>query len=171
MPPAVGSGRVYHIKNNSANFHVLYPAPGAQFSNFGANAGYAVFPLQVFSVVDTDTNQFDIISNLPLMYPIFFFAARAGGGQALATQLGYGTNVITTCATAADSVKMPIALGGTQPTVVTNYGAASCRIHAASNGYLNNVLNGTYDLAPGKTATFWDTGPLPQNTWSGGAFA
>lgn len=38
--------------------------------------------------------------------------ARAGGGQANATQLGYGINVVTVVATATDSVKLPAAYPG-----------------------------------------------------------
>lgn len=38
--------------------------------------------------------------------------AFAGGGQTSATQLGYGSSVVTVVATAADSVKLPASVAG-----------------------------------------------------------
>lgn len=54
--------------------------------------------------------------------------ALAGGGQTGATALTTNWNRITTCATAADSVKLPLAAVGTE-IYVTNVGAAYANVY------------------------------------------
>src|ERR1700674_4120512 len=44
--------------------------------------------------------------------------AHAGGGEPLATELRPGTNIVTTVATAGDSVELPLAVAGESVTVV-----------------------------------------------------
>jgi hypothetical protein len=56
--------------------------------------------------------------------------ARAGGGQPLATPLPAGINRIATCATAGDSVMLPVSVGG-QIVAVYNAGAAACTVYPA----------------------------------------
>lgn len=171
LPAATGSGRSVQVFSSTPYFITVYPASGEQISTFGANAAYAVIANQLVEFIDQGAAQWQILSNLPIMYPIYFLTAFAGGGQASATQAGYATNVVTVCATNNDSIKLPVAIGGLQQLFVSNYGAASLRIYPTTGTYLNNVLNGTYDLAANKTAMFLDTGPNPHNQWSGGALA
>jgi hypothetical protein len=56
--------------------------------------------------------------------------ARAAGGRANATPLTACINHVTVCATAADSVALPAAIGG-QELVVVNSGAAAMQVFAA----------------------------------------
>ena len=56
--------------------------------------------------------------------------AHAGGTQALATPILSAVTLIAVCATAADSVRLPPAVGG-QMLWITNAGAASARIFAS----------------------------------------
>lgn len=62
--------------------------------------------------------------------------ARAGGGQALATQLNASQVQISVCATTADSVKLPPSQPGLQITIVNN-GAASCNVFPATGEQIN----------------------------------
>lgn len=81
--------------------------------------------------------------------------AHAGGTQALATPLRSGLNLIAVCATSADSVQLPPAMGS-QVMWVTNGGAASAQIFGASGA--TDTINGTAGatgiaLASGKSIT------------------
>jgi len=70
--------------------------------------------------------------------------AFAGGGQANATALGYGANVVTTCATGGDSVKLPAgAVVGGNVIHVKNLGAASCNVFPPSGGKINALATNT----------------------------
>lgn len=64
--------------------------------------------------------------------------AFAGGGQLAATQLASEYNVITTCATAKDSVKLPAASAG-QVVIVHNSGAASCDVFPYTSDSINTL--------------------------------
>ena len=93
--------------------------------------------------------------------------AFAGGGQASATQLGYGINTVTVVATAADSVKLPPAVKGAwcfvknadaaDSTTVFGYGtdtidgvaSATGNAQAAGKGKLYFATSGVGDGAAG----------------------
>jgi hypothetical protein len=81
-------------------------------------------------------------------------AARAGGTQALATPIRSAITLIAVCATAADSVQLPPAVGG-QLLWLVNAGAASAQVFAAAGAdTINGVANGTgIALANGKSLT------------------
>jgi hypothetical protein len=79
--------------------------------------------------------------------------ARAGGGQAAATPIRSALTLIAVCATAADSVQLPPAVGG-QFLLVSNGGAASSQLFAfpGLTDTINGVANGTgIALAAGKS--------------------
>jgi hypothetical protein len=83
--------------------------------------------------------------------------ARAGGTRAAATKLTAAVNLIGVCATAADSVSLPRALGG-QVIYVMNGGAASAQVFGdpATNDTINGVAAGTgVALANGKGASYF----------------
>lgn len=62
--------------------------------------------------------------------------AFATGGQTSATQLTAVTNVISVCATGADSVKLPVATTGDE-IFIRNNGAASCNVFPQTGGNIN----------------------------------
>lgn len=64
--------------------------------------------------------------------------AFAGGGQAKATQLNYGTNEVTTVATAADSVKLPTFVAGVDVNVI-NAGAKNMQMFSGAAATINGV--------------------------------
>jgi hypothetical protein len=80
--------------------------------------------------------------------------ARAGGTQALATPIRSACTLIAVCATAADSVQLPPAVGG-QIMWITNAGAASAQVFASPGpDTINGIANGTgIALANGKSTT------------------
>jgi hypothetical protein len=80
--------------------------------------------------------------------------AHAGGTQALATPIRAACTLIAVCATAADSVQLPPAMGG-QLLWITNAGAANAQVFASpGTDTINGVANGTgISLANGKSAT------------------
>ena len=100
--------------------------------------------------------------------------ARAGGGRASATKLAAAVNRITTCATAADSVALPPAVGG-QVVYLSNVGAAACQVFADAAtsdttvrfddalhefDTINGVAAATgVSLAVGKSASVSSAGP------------
>jgi hypothetical protein len=67
--------------------------------------------------------------------------ARAGGGQANATQLTACLNRVTVVATAADSVQLPQAVGGQAITVINAGGGNSLQMFGQSG--LTDTINGT----------------------------
>ena len=68
------------------------------------------------------------------------YVAHAGGGQANATPLAYGLNLVSTVTTAGDSVMLPQAIPGAK-CVVQNDSANACQIF----GELVNNLTGAGD--------------------------
>ncbi len=80
--------------------------------------------------------------------------AFAGGGQGSATQLISSVNDITVCATAGDSVKLPVLTIGTRITVV-NQGAASCDVFPSTGASINaGADNAAEALAVGTGVTY-----------------
>lgn len=65
--------------------------------------------------------------------------AFAGGGQSKATQLNFGINEITTCATAGDSVKLPSFVAGVDDLVVINAGAKNAQLFSTDAATINGV--------------------------------
>ena len=81
-------------------------------------------------------------------------AARAGGGQALATALSATYNRVTVCATAADSVRLPVALEGSR-VVVFNRGAASLNVFPSTGGNIDSLAaNAAFAVATTKSCEF-----------------
>ena len=80
--------------------------------------------------------------------------AFAGGGQANATLLPNGSNVVATVATAADSVKLPLSAPGAMITVV-NTSANSMQVFGSGTDTINDVATATgVAQAAGKIAIY-----------------
>jgi len=90
--------------------------------------------------------------------------AFATGGQASATQLESSISIITTCATAGDSVKLmrPSVLGAW--VYVRNDGAASCDVFPFSGDDLGQGTDVAVACAPGQTRSFIST-TVSGNIW------
>ena len=84
--------------------------------------------------------------------------AFAGGGQASATAIAKDINRVTTCTTAADSVKLPsLATVGLSPSIfIQNDGAASLNVYPASGEYINGLaVNIPIAVPPGSNIVFY----------------
>ncbi len=80
--------------------------------------------------------------------------AFAGGGQSSATQLTSQINSITTCATAADSVKLPTSVAG-RLVQVSNLGVAYANVFPISGDLIDALAaNTAIKLAPGQSIIF-----------------
>lgn len=69
--------------------------------------------------------------------------ARAGGGQGLATALSASINRVTTVASAADSVRLPVALPGMRITVINAAAANAMNVFPATGGTINALAANT----------------------------
>jgi hypothetical protein len=85
--------------------------------------------------------------------------AHAGGGQANALPLPALINRVTTVATIADSVLLPLAAGVVGVTItVINAATNSLQVFAPSPDTINGVATGTgVAVGGGKTASFFTT--------------
>lgn len=91
--------------------------------------------------------------------------AFAGGGQASATQITATNNNVTTVATAADSVKLPLAKAGLVVRI-QNSGANSMQVFGAGTDTINGVATATgVAQAAGKSAEFFCTVSAPAGKW------
>jgi hypothetical protein len=87
--------------------------------------------------------------------------AHAGGTRAAALPLTAAINHIGTCATAADSVSLPPAVGG-QEMVVVNSGAAAMQVFAAvgTSDTINGIAAATgVSMAAAAKEVFVSPGP------------
>jgi hypothetical protein len=104
----------------------------------GLGTGYAG-SLQTFSYTDAIT-------------------AFAGGGQGSAVLLKTMINRVTIVGSAGDSVKLPVAVGGLNITVVNAAAANSLNVFPSSGDQINALgANAAFALAANKTAEFFST--------------
>jgi len=90
--------------------------------------------------------------------------AHAGGGQGDAYQLTKKVNLITTCATEDDSVKLP-ALDADKVgdfVIMKNTGAQKAVCYPATDQYIDGVQNAAIDLPPGVAVVFYS---VTNNHW------
>lgn len=92
--------------------------------------------------------------------------AAAGGGQTNATQLtGVAANV-TVVATAADSVKLPLAVAGAVYYLQNSDSTDSMQVFGAGTDTINNVATATgVAQAAGKSAVYFCTVSAPAGKW------
>lgn len=76
--------------------------------------------------------------------------AGSGGGIANAVQLNTGVNEVNTVGAAADSLKLPAAISGSQVWVINNAAANSCSIYTTQ---LNAVTGAADVVVPHGTGT------------------
>ena len=69
--------------------------------------------------------------------------ARAGGGQANATQLLYDGANVSTVATAADSVKLPTAKPGAEYNLVNEHATNAIQVFGGGTDTINKVASAT----------------------------
>lgn len=90
--------------------------------------------------------------------------ARAGGAQALATQLDSSHSVITTVATTGDSVKLPLVFAVNSVMFIKNDGVNAADVFPGVGDDLGAGLNTAISLAAGESASFIAT--VVNLTWT-----
>lgn len=132
---------------------ISYPAFQNNPTGIQAKALFYVFP------------DFTSLNPITPLYPnLQGLTAHAGGGQANATHLNLGINVVTVVATANDSVVLPVDVLG-QTVIVTNRGANNLNIFPALGDNIDVLApNTAYSLTPGGgliligvTSTSWSS--------------
>ena len=109
-------------------------------------SAFAVLTLPAFNgpyLGDQNTNLYTIaqaVNQWNQQQATVNLTARAGGGQTLATQLGYGLNQVATVASGADSVQLPACNIGAA-VYVTNDGANATTVFGLLGR--SDTLNGT----------------------------
>jgi hypothetical protein len=95
--------------------------------------------------------------------------ALAGGANSASTpQLTSVVNVISTCATSADSVRIPVGEAGDE-VWIRNAGAAPCAVFPQTGGAFNGgSADAKFTVTNAKVAHFKNVGG---NDWVGGMFA
>ena len=84
--------------------------------------------------------------------------AHAGGGQQASSPLNTVINRVTTVATAADSVTLPVDAPGMQLTVINAAAANSMNVFPNTGDAINALAaNAAFAVAANKTATFYST--------------
>jgi hypothetical protein len=88
--------------------------------------------------------------------PVDNITAKAGGGQGTATPITGGINRVTTVASAADSVKLPVSVAGMQLDVI-NAAAGNAMNVYPQTGEAIDVLatNSAFSVAANKVARFY----------------
>lgn len=149
-------GQTVIVYNAGANPTNIFPSVGDSINGGSANAPISLpaGQMMVFYGVST-TNWVSESSIQPIYRTTTGLAAHAGGGQALATPLSYGTDVITVCDTLNDSVILPTPVLG-QTVIVINRGAAACDVFPGVGEKINNgAANAPYSLAVNTLTAFY----------------
>lgn len=124
------------------------------------------------TLIVPDNTNYTLAAALTAMQAVAVVTAHAGGGQASATALAGDKNLVSVCATAGDSVALPLAVAGLTLTVA-NQGAASCNVFAAngSTDTVNGVAGSTATAiaAGSKSTTFRCYKSAPAGIWAAAA--
>jgi hypothetical protein len=92
---------------------------------------------------------------MPMLQTNPGLTALAGGGRPNATALVYGSNQVTTVASAADSVLLPIGMPGSM-VVVRNSGANAMQVFGRGSDTINGTAGSTgISVANAKTVIFF----------------
>jgi hypothetical protein len=169
LPPATGSGRQIDVHLHTEYFTLVWVQPTDQINQYGQGIAYAVYPRQRLRFIDVKPGFWDFSTNLPMFYPILNDLEATAGGSQNSLYLAMGTNVIKRASAPGDSLRMPLAVGGTSPILIYNDSTVRLDVFPDYGQKINQLANDeAYSLSPGKLAFFQDIGPGPDQ-WVGGA--
>lgn len=98
----------------------------------------------------------EVVPGIPLSSAANAITAFAGGGQQSATPLTAVINRVTTVATAADSVTLPLAVAGMSLQISNAAGANSMNVFPNTGDAINALAaNAAFAVAAGKTVEFF----------------
>lgn len=147
----------------AAETHALSLIGGTNMANIIADACAAAGTAGQFDSVNgaaqigSNTTDLITIKGLLLEQASNAVTAFATGGQTSATQLTSNINRISVCATAGDSVKLPLAAAGST-VIVINDGAAAAQVFGKTTDTINSIATATgVTLPAGAVAIFFAT--------------
>jgi hypothetical protein len=147
--PASVAGLSITVINSGANPMQVFGAGTDTINGVATATGVSQLPNSVVRYVSAvaglwqsqDVN-FGFSGNYPTVSYANNLTAHAGGTQAAALPLTASINVVTTVATAADSVRLPASAPGMQITV-TNNGANAMQVYGAGTDTINGIATAT----------------------------
>lgn len=165
LPPAINGLDIYLI-NHGANDMQVFGTGTDTIDDLASATGVAQMPGSLVLYSCTTNGSWysnGLGTGFAGQYPTVSYqdglTAHAGGGQGSALPLTHVINRITTVATAADSVVLPVSKPGMQITVVNAAAANAANVFPASGEQIEALgANTAFSLAAGKTATFWCVG-------------
>lgn len=168
LPPITKGGLTIVVINHGGNLIQVFGTGSDQINDQASATG--VTQMNNSEVIYTSTKLGVWYANglgsgyagsLPTSSYTDTITAHAGGGQAAATQLTTLGNRVTVVATAADSVKLPVAAGGILGFTVANAAANALAVFPSTGDQINGAgANIVFSVPAGKTATFSAMGTL-----------
>lgn len=157
LPAAFSEGYEITIINDGAASCDVFPASGDYINNLAVDTAFRLQNNNRLTLQATTTNSRWRIKSLYGNPTWLGITAFAGGGQANATVLQTGLSIITTCATALDSVKLPAVFDLGSAVTVVNNGAKVLNIYPASGDDLGSGADTPIPLIPKNTLSFIPT--------------
>lgn len=157
LPAGADVGDEIWVRNEGVAALAVFPQSGGKINNGTADAAVSLQPgaTGVFKA-RTSIDWSFVKSGGSVLSGITAFA---GGGQGSATALTGTTNIIATCATLNDSVKLPAGVVAGDEVWVRNNGAASANVFPQTGGAINGgSANAAVALAASKTMAFRSLG-------------
>jgi len=167
-------GAEANVMNITGYTALLYPPSGCNFNAGTTNAAVRIAPDTLATVVRTTSTIFRVsfsaspagTSTVILGGATDSVTAAAGGGQVNATALTGVMSNVTVVATAADSVKLPLAQAGMVYLLRNSDAADSMQVFGAGTDTINGVAYGTgVAQAAGKSALYFAITSAPAGKW------
>lgn len=146
----VDSGATFGT-NHSATRALNYRIQGMTSTNYAAIADNLTYTGQNF-INQTGANPSTLTGGIQPTSALTV-TAYAGGGSVSATAIASQFNIVTTCATHLDSVKLPTTIAGS--IIIKNAGAKDCAVFPSAGGQIDALgADVAYPLAAGSTQEF-----------------
>ena len=160
-------GQTAMVFNISTVPGLLFPPSSGIINAGSANASINIPALSGVSIMRTSATGFwAVVNSAPLFNATNAITAFAGGGQARATQLTGTMANVTVVATAADSVKLPLAQAGMLYFLSNSDSTDSMQVFGAGTDTINDVATGTgVAQAAGKSAVYFAVTSAPAGKW------
>ena len=164
--PAAVAGLELTVINRGANDMAVFPSTGDAIDGQAANTSVLQMPNSVVLYFCSIAGQWESEGlasgfggpGLATQSAQDGLTAKAGGGQGGGPTINRMINRVTTVATAADSITLPVSARGLTITIVNAAAANSMNVFPNTGDAINALAaNAAYALAAGKTATFYCT--------------
>lgn len=166
-------GQSAQVVNISTVTGLLFPPTSGTINGGSANASVNIPPNVLVEITRTSSTAFWVqvgavtgTGSVVLGGATDAVTAAAGGGQTNATQLTGVMANVTVVATAADSVKLPLAQAGMVYLLSNSDAADSMQVFGAGTDTINGVATATgVAQAAGKSAMYFAVTSAPAGKW------